>query len=114
MSDGDARYLLLIVLLFFVGGSITLGWECFSDIRQFQQRAFLRSNGHGAVGVVTGLSFGRYTPMTVHYRFAIGGVTYYGKAKRPQGLGSWTGLDVSDNILVRFLPSNPTINHPDA
>ena len=33
MSDGDARYLLLIVLLFFVGGSITLGWECFSDIR---------------------------------------------------------------------------------
>jgi hypothetical protein len=112
--DGDARYLLLIVLLFFFGGAIWLGWKGYDDVQQSQHRAVLRSDGREVVGEVTGFSFGRDRPTTVNYRFTVHGVTYSGSADEPRTPGPSTSLNKSDKILVRFLPSNPAINHPDA
>jgi hypothetical protein len=63
------------------------------------------------VGKVTGFSIARYAPMGVSYRFLVDGVTYSGEAKEPAG---GTSLEKADEIPIRFLPSNPAINHPDA
>jgi hypothetical protein len=113
-SEGDGRYLLLIVLVFFVGGLIFLVWKAYDDIQQFQQRALLRGDAREVVGEVTGFSFGRYSPTSVNYRFTVNGVTYSGEALEPANPGRGTSRDKADKILIRFLPSNPAINHPDA
>ena len=114
MADGDAQYLLLVVLLFFVGGGLWLGWKGYDDVQQLKYRALLRNNGRVVIGEVTGFSFGRYTPMSVVYRFTVEGQSYFGKALEPVKPGSGTSFDKGDKILVRFLLSNPAINHPDA
>ena len=114
MADGDAQYLLLIILLFFVGGGLWLGWKVYDDVQQLKHRAQLRSDGRVVIGEVTGFSFGRYTPMSVNYNFAVNGETYIGKALEPENPGPGTRLDKGEKILVRFLPSDPSINHPDA
>lgn len=111
--DGDGRYLLLIVLLFFAGGGIWLGWRGYDDVQQFKDRALLRSNGRDVVGEVTSLSYPRHGPTSVHYRFAFNGVTYWGNAEEPDA-GPGISFNKSDKILVRFLPSNPAVNHPNA
>src|SRR5258708_2061676 len=114
MSEGDARRLLVIVLLFFVGGSITLGWTCYYDVTQFQQRATLRTDGSEVLGEVTGFSFPRYAPMSVVYRFTANGLTYSGSATESATAGPDTSLSKGDKIPIRFSPSNPAINHPSA
>jgi hypothetical protein len=113
-SEGDGRYLLVVVLVFFVGGLIFQGWNGYDDIKQFQQRALLRGDTREVVGEVTGFSFGRNSPMSVIYRFTVNGVTYSGKALEPANPGPGTSFEKGDDILIRFLPSNPAINHPDA
>jgi hypothetical protein len=105
--DGDGRFLLMFVLLFFVGGGIALGWQCYGEVQQFQDRALLRSNGHVVVGTVTPPS-----RCCTYYRFNVDGRSYQGKAEEP--LFTSVISHVSDQILIRFLPSNPAINHPDS
>jgi hypothetical protein len=114
LNDSDGRYLLVGVLLFFVGGSIWLGWKGYDDIRQFKHRALLRSDGHVVVGEVTGFSSSRSGPTKVHYAFAFGGVTHTGEAAEAVTWGQGLSLQKADQIFVRFLPSDPAINHPDA
>jgi hypothetical protein len=111
--DGDGRYLLIVVLIFFVGGSLWLAWKGYDDVQQFKKRALLRSDGRLVVGQVTGFSYHRHGPTSVNYQFTFDGVTESGSAEEPNaGLG--TLLHKSDKILVRYLPSNPSMNHPDA
>lgn len=112
--DGDARYLLAVVLIFFVGGGIVLGWKGYDDVQQFRQRAVLRSDGREVAGEVTGFSYTHNGPTKVKYRFIVHEITYSGSAAEPSTWGPGTSLHKSDTILVRFLPSNPAVNHPDA
>lgn len=112
--DGDARYGVLIVVLFFGGFGTHLGWNCYDGIRQYQQRAELRSEGQDIIGEVTRDFFPRHAPELVKYKFSFRGVQYVGEAKVPSGGRPGTVLNVSDQILVRFLPSNPNVNHPEA
>ena len=111
--DGDGRYLLIVVLIFFVGGSLWLGWKGYDDVQQFKERALLRSDGRLVVGEVKGLSYHRHGQTGVNYQFAFDGVIDSGSAEEPNA-GPGTSLHKSDKILVRFLPSNPAVNHPDA
>jgi hypothetical protein len=113
-SDGGARQLLMLVLLFFVGGGIWLGWKGYDDLQQFQRRALLRTDGRIVVGEVTGFSSSKGGPTNVKYRFSVHGVTYTNRAAEPDFLGTGSPLHKSDQIFVRFLPDNPEINHPDA
>jgi hypothetical protein len=113
-SSADAKYLLVVVLVFFVGGLLTIGWVFYHDVKQLQQRAALRVGGSEVVGEVTGVSLSRYTPMSVNYKFTVNEVTYSGEAEEPATPGPGTSFDKADKILIRFLPANPAINHPDA
>ena len=112
--EGDGRYLLIIVLIFFVGGLSFLAWLGYEDINQFHQRAALRGNVREVVGKVTGFTFPRGGPTSVNYTFTLDGVDYSSKALESRTPGPGTRFEKGDSILIRFLPLNPAINHPDA
>jgi len=113
LSDGGVRFMSMIVLCCFVGGSIALGWNCYHDIGQFQSRATLRANHSESVGEVTGFSYGRYSPTNVYYTFTANGTIYSGEATEPFNGVTGAPLNKGGEIPIRFLPSNPAINHPD-
>jgi len=107
----DAKYLLTVVLVFFLGGLIILGWWGYDEFKQFHQRAVLRIDSRVVIGQVTGFSIARNAPIGVSYRFVVDGVTYSGEAKEPE---EGTSLEKADKLPIRFLPSDPSINHPNA
>lgn len=114
LSEGDGRFVVLTILFCLVGGLASLGWMGYKDAGRVQQRAVLRGSAQTMTGTVTGISTNRGLPASVKYTFAVDGVTYFGEAsERPYQHGK-KPIRKADDILVRFLPSNPTINHPDA
>jgi len=79
LSD-DAKYLVTVVVLFLIGGSIGLAWTLTCDVTQIIHRNALRGNYSVVVGEVTGFTFGRYSPKAVNYRFTVNGASYMGQA----------------------------------
>lgn len=114
LDRGDTRFLLTIVLLFLGGGSIFLGWICNYDIKQFRQRALLRTEAREVDGEITGFAIHRYAPTDIFYKFAANGTTYSSEAFEPETPVSGSALNKGDVLPVRFLPSHPEINHPAA
>jgi hypothetical protein len=112
MDSTDARFLFAVVLIFLVGGTIACGWYAFGSIKQAHQRAALHSDGRVVVGDVVGLSLGRGGKEFVEYSFTFRGADFIGKARVPDHSG--IVLHERDHILIRFLPSDATVNHPDA
>jgi hypothetical protein len=110
--DGDGRYLLIVVLIFFVGGSLWLGWKGYDDVQQFKEELCCEATV-SVVGEVTGFSYHRHGPTSAKYQFTFDGATDSGSAEEPNA-GPVTSLHKSDKILIRFLPCNPSINHPYA
>jgi hypothetical protein len=106
LSGNLAYGLTVIVLLFFVGGGTLFGWWTFDTIQQSEHRTALRSGGQVIDGSVTGLTHSHAVSF-VRYTFTVNGVSYFGKAQV-------SGADPHEagQIAVRYLPSNPAINHP--
>lgn len=96
--------------------SLLLAWAPFFIIwlsMQMQNRTELRQDGRVVVGEVTKQwSSGRGSVPFVGYTFTVAGTVFSGKAQMPPEL--FGSVRESGHILVRFLPANPTINHPDA
>lgn len=97
----------VIVLCLGLGGLIT-GRFCFEIHKQIQQRRLLREEGRDTVGSVTATHAGHGSP-TVTYAFRINGLNYSGKADI---LNYRLVFHESDSIAVRYLPIDPTVNHP--
>ena len=112
--DGDGRFLLITVLLLFIGGSIFLGWTCFDDFEQFQQRAALRDNAREATGEVTGFVHHRFAPLGIVYKFSADGTAYSNEVLEPNTPVPGAALNKGDSLPILFLTSNPRINHPAA
>jgi hypothetical protein len=111
ISGSLPYFLTVIVLLFLVGGGTAIGWWGFNALQQKQHRAALRSNGRVTSGRVTNLTEA-HGDSYVYYTFTVDGARYFGRA---QIGGDFRGpLHKSDEIAIRFLPSDPAINHPDA
>jgi len=111
LDSTGAQFLWLVALIFVVGGAISCGWFTFDSIKQVNQRTALRSDGREVVGEVTGLPTGRGTEF-VKYSFTFKGEHFSGKARIPGHSG--IVLHEQDRIKIRFLPSDPAVNHPDA
>jgi hypothetical protein len=111
-SGGDGFLPVALLLFFFLGGAAFFGWYIFDAVQQTQQRAALRSNGRLMIGEVTRLTYARGGKEYVSYIFTVDGVTYSNEVRVPGN--SDVVLHESDRISVRFLPSSPAINHPDA
>jgi hypothetical protein len=110
-GDGVKFGIIAVSLLALV--AVSSLWFCADAIKQIKQRAVLQREGREVVGEITRQRSGsRISVPSVSYTFTVNGTAFSGWAQMPQNLvGS---LRESDHILVRFLPANPAINHPDA
>lgn len=70
----------------------------------------LRLNGSEASGQVTSKRTGRLFGTHVSYTFAVDKAVYGGVAKTP--IGIWDRLHETDSLPIRYLPANPSVNHP--
>ena len=96
-----AALLLALIPLFAI-------WFCL----QLQNRTALRRDGRVVTGEVTRIWTTRAPNESVRYTFTVDDEAYSGKADIP--VNFVRRFRESDNILVRYLPANPRINHPDA
>jgi hypothetical protein len=90
---------------------ILLGRTGIDAIHQSQSRATLRHDNRQVIATVTNFSAGRGGHATVSYTFTLHGAVYTGSAELPHR--SAPVFDKSDQIVIRYLPSDPSINHPE-
>jgi hypothetical protein len=112
MYSTDAKYLISVAFIFIVVGAIICGWYIFDYLDQTRQRAALRIDGREAIGEVIRLTHERGGGSYVRYTFDVSGIEYSGKARISNDIG--ITLHESGTIIIRFLPSDPTTNHPYA
>jgi hypothetical protein len=108
MNSTDASFLLVVVVVCLGLGAVACGFDTFSTLNQIQKRAILRRDGRDTVGKVSA-THGGHGDSTVSYRFTVNGANYLGKAQMPNYR---LILHESDEIAVRYLSSDPTVNHP--
>jgi hypothetical protein len=109
-DDGRGSRIVIVLLM----GLIVIGglWYCKHVVQQVQQRSALRQDGVEVRGEITFLDrVGRGADI-VRYTFAANGETIADKAEVPPQL--MRSLRESNFLAVRYLPSNPAINHPTA
>ena len=111
LNEDEARngsaLVVVVVLCLGLGGLITANFG-FEIHRQVQQRRILRERGRDTVGTVT-VTHAGHGPPTVSYGFEANGRNYSGKAE----ISNYRlVLHESDRIAVRYLPTDPTVNHP--
>jgi hypothetical protein len=100
-----------VVLTLLIGATV-ISWSLYGKhiVHQTQERSVLRAQGVEVQAEVTSLKRAGRGPYVVKYSFAANGQNISGLAEVPPGsLGS---LPESGLIAVRYLPLNPSINHP--
>lgn len=109
MSSEQPKMLLFSLLAFLATAAIWYGFYSYYS-GHVQQREVLRLNGRELVAEITELPSSR-SGTYVQYAFRVGRVWYSGEARLPDGP---LKVAVGQPILIRFLPTNPAINHPAA
>jgi hypothetical protein len=88
-------------------------WVGLDRVQQLKQRAALRRDGRETVGQIARLwSAGRSLKTKVGYTFSVSGVSFAGESRVPNELVP--SLDNDSTLPIRYLPANPTVNHPSA
>ncbi len=110
--SGNLAYLLKVVTLG-IGLLVALVlWMSIGAVHQMRQRSALRQGGVEAMGEITQLGRAGKGGYMAHYTFAANGRTFSGNAEVPDEL--MQSLGESNSLPVRYLPSDPGINHPAA
>jgi hypothetical protein len=108
MNSTNASAMVVVVVLCLGVGGVMVASGCRGILTQTRQRSALRQEGRDTVGKVTATHAGHGSP-TVTYAFEANGLNYSGKAE----LTNYRLVfHESDQIAVRYLPTNPTVNHP--
>lgn len=108
MNSTNASAMVVVVVLCLGVGGVMVASACRGILTQTQQRSALRRVGRDTVGKVTATHAGHGSP-TVTYAFEANGHNYSGKAE----LANYRLIfHESDQIAVRYLPTDPTVNHP--
>ena len=102
-----SRYQLTVTAIITVLLDISVLWICVGQGDNMRQRSALRQDSAEVTGKFTHL--GR---AGVRYTFIAYGGTFSGSSAVPPRL--MRGLEESSSIGIRYLPSNPAINHPAA
>ena len=99
-------------MLLAVGASIAI-LSIVRNVHQKQHMAELRLGGNETDASITSLGpEGRSNIETVRYDFNANGTIFTGKSVVPNQMNS--GLHASGSLPIRYLPADPTINHPAA
>jgi hypothetical protein len=99
-------------LMFAIAFALTL-WYSFDAVQQMRHRAVLRQDGSTTTGEITRLwSSGRGAYHKVSYTFTVNGSLFTGEAQVPKDF--WDGLQGAGSLPVRYVPTNPVINHPNS
>ena len=106
-SANASAVIVVAVLCLGVGGVLT-GAAYRGIAAQIRARTALRQEGRDTVATVTATHAGHGSP-TVTYAFKVNGLSYWGKAE----ISNYRLVfHESDQIAVRYLPADPTVNHP--
>jgi hypothetical protein len=108
LNSANAPAMAVAVALCLGIGGIAFGFDCYSNSKEIEHRTVLRREGRDTIGKVTATHAGHGSP-TVSYAFKVDEGYYSGKAELPDYR---LILHESDPIAVRYLPTDPTVNHP--
>ncbi|HEX4031112.1 MAG TPA: hypothetical protein VHX20_12160 [Terracidiphilus sp.] len=98
----------MVLLVLALAGALWFGRRA---EQQIEHRAALRQEGSDATGEVTEVSIaGRSSNLLAKYTFAVNGTFFTGEALVPKEMGH--NLRELSLIPIRYLPANPTVNHP--
>jgi len=112
LSKNGNRMAIAAVVMFALGIVLTL-WIGVDRVQHLLHRAALRRDGRTTVGQIRRVwSSSRSMKTRVSYTFAVNGVLFVGDELVPHHLA--VGLEDSDPLAIRYLPSNPAVNHPAA
>lgn len=101
--EGGIQWVVVVTILLVITVAIIL-WASMNAVQLMRTRTALRHESSEAVGVVEEVSRSR-----VYYSFTVNERSFKGDASR-QG----SKLRDSDLLPIRYLPTNPAINHPAA
>jgi hypothetical protein len=83
------------------------------DQQRVERTRLLRTEGQAAEGEIVRLWHeGKYATPMVRYAFTAGGLRIQGQSSVPKD--RWDRIRIAGFLPVRYLPSNPKINHPAA
>jgi hypothetical protein len=108
-TGGGTQGTILGAILLSITGVYVL-WVGIDTAQRIQQRASLRRDGSDATAEIEKLSSSRKT--TISYTFTVGGATFAGEAKVPDE--QFRSLWSARSLPIRYLPADPTVNHPAA
>jgi hypothetical protein len=104
----DAPGTLVVSLVFFLGGLAWIAASYFHFTTKTHHADLLRTEGRDAAARITRRLSGRGGTY-VYYTFDVEGVSRWGEAKEP----SRTRSSVGQQLPIRFLPADPSINYPN-
>jgi len=112
LSKNGKRMATAAAVMFALGIFLTL-WIGVDRVQHLLHRAALRRDGRTTIGEVRRVwSSSRSMKTRVSYTFAVNGVPFVGEELVPHHLA--VSLEYSDPLPIRYLPSNPAVNHPAA
>jgi hypothetical protein len=116
LYSDDAQKLLLISLMLLGGGAIWFAASFYFALQQAHHHEALRREGREAIGRVTRIDGGHQ--LYVRYTFPFDNADVHGDAKLDYqndpllSDGRISYVRVGDQLPIRFLPSDPSVNHP--
>lgn len=87
-------------------------WYCKHAVHEMRERAALSRDGVEVRGKIIEIHRAGRGPDVVHYAFTVNDVTFSGTNDVPPKL--MRSLQTSNSIILRYIPSNPNVNHPEA
>jgi len=110
--SAGGKVLSVLAALFFAGAIAAGAGLSHVIARQEKERQTLREGSAEVEAMVTRhwRTGGKSDTPKVSYEFEYAGHTYHGSANAPGRI--WRTLSVGSPIAVRFVPSNPELNHP--
>jgi hypothetical protein len=110
-ATGNGIYATLMGSAFLAFALAAAIWAGANTVRQTENRAALRSDSSVIVGEIT-RTRKRKNSEIVYYTFNANSRSYTGEAELPWQLRNY--VEQSKSITVRYLPTDPDVNHPAA
>ena len=110
--SADGQTAVVLVLIVFLILSLFLAWVSYLEVRAVHKADILQRYGQETTGRVTRIwrSRGRGSNTYVDYSFSYGGTTFSGEVI-PSDFQR-IRVHVGDQLPIRFLPSDPSVNRP--